>query len=257
MRKYLIYTVLVGNNYDNIIKLSSTSDDFDYICFVRKGSKTLDYINGWKIEEIEYENKDNGRLSRFPKLLPHKTKVSDYEYSLYIDANIDIKNEYVYERFKQLAGEDVPIAMLQHPFRDCVYQEAYVCIASLKGGWLDIIRQIIFLKRKRYPKHNGLFEANVIFRKHNSLDVIALDELWWSTFMKYSKRDQLSFVYSLREKPITMAYFLPQGQTTRNHPSFVKISHLAKKDTTSIKIKRSFIKMISGISRKLLKEEHE
>lgn len=256
MNKKAIYTVLVGG-YDNVIDPLVVNNDFDYICFVGKGEISLHQSDVWKFCEIDADLKDKGRLSRIPKILPHKTCLSEYDYSLYVDANILIKDRYVYERIDELITDECPIALLQHPFRDCVYQEAYVCVASLKGGWFDIIRQICFLKWKRFPKHNGLYEANVIFRRHNKPEVVAVDEKWWSTFMKYSKRDQLSLVYALKEDPVKVTYFLPPGQTTRNHYAFEKIRHLAQKEKTSTKLKKRFIKMISGISRKVLKENNE
>ena len=180
--------------------------------------------------------------------------LSGYDYSLYVDANILIKEKYVYERINTLISLNTPIALLQHPFRDCVYQEAYVCIASMKGGWLDILRQIFFLKRNGIPKHNALYEANVIFRKHNDADIVRMDELWWKTFMKYSKRDQLSLVYALSKYKGKIDFFLPPGQTTRNHPSFEKISHLPQKPSTGEKVKRFIVKLFSGVARKALKE---
>ena len=253
--RYCVYTALVGDSYDTINSPSVLDKEFDYICFVNKGSKLLNSENNvWKFIVIEETIADKGRLSRFPKLLPHKTYLSKYEYSLYIDANILIKDSFIYDRFKELAEHNILIALLQHPFRDCVYQEAYVCIAALKGGWIDILRQILFLKRKKYPKHFGLYEANVIFRKHNIPDVIEMDETWWKTFMNYSKRDQLSLVYALRESSLKISFFLPPDQTTRNHYAFEKIGHLPQKKTVSGIIKAKFIKLIIGVSRKILKD---
>ena len=83
MKQHLIYTALVGSNYDNIISLSMIDDRFDYICFVRKGDKKSEFIGNWRIVELDTVVEDNARLSRFPKLVPHKTEVANYEYSLY------------------------------------------------------------------------------------------------------------------------------------------------------------------------------
>lgn len=253
MSRIAIYTVLVGA-YDNVVDPLVVNNEIDYICFVGKGEAGLHNSKVWKFIEIEDALKDKGRMSRIPKILPHKTALSEYDYSLYVDANILIKEKYIYDRIGELVSTNTRIALLQHPFRDCVYQEAYVCIASLKGGWSSILRQIAFLKRKRYPKHAGLYEANVIFRKHNELEVVEMDKLWWKTFMRYSKRDQLSLVYALKETKLQPVFFLPPGQTTRNHPAFEKIMHLAKKGTHSQRMKKTIVKVLSGVSRKLLKE---
>lgn len=251
--KVCVYTVLVGG-YDRIIEPQEVDPNIDFICFVGKTESSRQNSTIWEFVEIESDLKDLGRLSRIPKLLPHKTCIANYDYSLYIDANILIRDKSVYERINDFVSKEIKIGLLQHPFRDCVYQEAYVCIASLKGGWLDIVRQICFLRWKGVPKHCGLFEANVIFRKHNDPIVVAMDELWWKTFMRFSKRDQLSLVYALREENLSVSYFLPPGQTTRNNSAFKKINHLAQKKNRDERIKGGIIRFIFGISKKLLKE---
>ena len=255
MKRYVVYTALVGSNYDKLLNLACKSEDFDYICFVKKGAKSQDYENGWKIEEIDSDIEDNGRLSRVPKLLPHKTIVKKYEYSLYIDANINIKGESIYKRFLELAATNKTLAMLRHPFRDCVYQEAFVCIAACKGGWLDILRQIFFLKRKGIQKHSGLYEANLIFRKHNEDEIRILDELWWRTFMTYSKRDQLSLIYALKESGLQPSFFLESGLTTRNHPDLEKVQHKKQHPTKSTNFKQKIVSITYGLFKPLLKEE--
>lgn len=255
MNKYLIYTALVGSAYDNIISLSTIDKRFDYICFVRKGDKKTEYVGNWRIVELESVVKDNARLSRYPKLIPHKTEVANYDYSLYIDANININGDDIYAHFVKLVENDEKIALLKHPFRDCVYQEAYVCVAALKGGWFDIIRQIVSLKMSDVRPHSGLYEANFIFRKHNDVEIASFDELWWSTFMKYSKRDQLSLIYSLKKKNMRPIYFLEPGFTTRNHPSLEIIQHNKQIPTAQMKLKKEIVSVLRRIFKPLLKEE--
>lgn len=254
MNKYLIYTALVGNTYDNIISLSIIDERFDYICFVRKGDKKTEYVGNWRILELETVVEDNARLSRYPKLAPHKTEVAKYDYSLYIDANINIKGNDIYDRFIELVEKNEKIALLKHPFRDCVYQEAYVCVAALKGGWLDILRQIFFLRMSGVKPHSGLYEANFIFRKHNDAEIVSLGELWWNTFMKYSKRDQLSLVYSLQNTTVNPIYFLESGFTTRNHPSLEKVQHNKQATTVRLDFQKRVVSVLHRIFKHLLKE---
>ena len=53
------------------------------------------------------------------------------------------------------------------------------------------------LRKSRYPEKNGLYENNLIIRKHNDPALIALILEWWDMLSRYSKRDQLSLVYLL------------------------------------------------------------
>lgn len=254
--RFVIYTVLTGCQYDKIMQPEVVDEDIDYILFTDNKGFYNEYEGCWRIEEIPFECPDKGRLSRFPKLQPHYTVLKQYDFSLYIDANIKIIGRYVYDRMRELAEENVGIALLQHPFRDCVYQEAYICIAACKGGWLDILRQVCFLKNKNIPKHGGLYEANLIFRNHNDGLVLKTDNIWWQTFMKYSKRDQLSLVYALKKTSIRIEYFMPKGFSTRNHPAFDKIVHLPQKEGRKTKMKRTIVSIIYHISKTILKERN-
>lgn len=254
MGKKVVYTALVGAGYDTLIGLKYVSADFDYICFVRKGEKKSDYVSNWKIVEIDYFDFDNGRLSRFPKLLPHETCIKEYDYSLYIDANIDILDQSIYDRFDELCSLDVTLALLKHPFRDCVYQEAYVCVASGKGGWFDIVRQIFFLKVSGIRTHSGLFEANVIFRKHNDNEMMRFGDIWWKTFMRYSKRDQLSLVYALSYTKLSPYYFLPPEYTTRNYHGFCKRKHIKQSPNKQASFKMKIVSLLHGLFVKVLKD---
>lgn len=250
--KIVIYTVLVGN-YDKLCQPKIVSEGIDYFCFTDKNDCN-DRIGVWQIVKDPFPHKDNGRVSRFPKILPHKTVLSKYDYSLYIDANLIIRDEYVYKRIEELVKNETKLALIKHPARDCAYQEAYNCIAGCKAKWRDLIRQILFLKRKGFPEHWGLFEANVIFRKHNDDEVKNTDELWWNTFMKYSKRDQLSLVYSLWITNVKYSFFLSEQYSTLNHPSFERLEHLPQKDSASIKIKKWLVSLFINSAKDRLKD---
>lgn len=254
MNKIVVYTVMVGN-YDKLFQPEVVREDIDYYCFTDANLETSNGRNGvWIIERVPFSHKDNGRVSRFPKILPHRTVLSLYDYSLYIDANLIIKDDYIYNRIDELIKENVNLALIKHPSRDCAYQEAYNCIAGCKARWRDILRQIAFLKRKCFPEHWGLFEANVIFRKHNEATVQKLDEVWWKTFMKYSKRDQLSLVYALWSTGVNISYFLPQEYSTLNHPSFQRLEHLPQKDSQSVKFKKWLISLVIKSAKSHLKD---
>lgn len=254
--KCLIYTVLTGKNYDNILQPQVIDEDFDYILFSDNKKIIGETIGVWNVRGIDCnETSDIIRLSRFPKLCPHHC-LSEYEYSMYIDANVQIVNSEIYNIIKEKIRQGVKLAMIKHPFRDCCYQEAYVCIASGKANIFPILRHILFLKVKGVKKNNGLFEANVILRRHNDELIKKIDETWWKTFCKYSKRDQLSLVYSLKKYNLKPTLLLLEGMSTRNHPSFIKVVHNASSGKTEKKgniFKVFWVCMM----KKILKEKNE
>ena len=207
---------MVGNS-DKLFQPEVTRDDIDYYCFTDANDETSIGRNG-------------------------------------VWVNLIIKDGYIYNRIDELIKEEVNLALIKHPSRDCAYQEAYNCIAGCKAKWRDLLRQIIFLKRNGFPEHWGLFEANVIFRKHNEPVVQQLDELWWKTFMKYSKRDQLSLVYSLWSTGIDISFFLPKEYSTLNHPSFQRLEHLPQRDSNMVKFKKKLIGLVLKSAKRHLKE---
>ncbi len=94
MKKAVIYTSLTGG-YDNLPQYEVLDDYFDYICF------TNDYPEGsrvgqWKIRSIPVQLADNTRLSRYVKLMPHAV-FPDYEYSVWLDANLAITDSSIYD----------------------------------------------------------------------------------------------------------------------------------------------------------------
>ena len=58
-------------------------------------------------------------------------------------------------------------------------------------GWSDsysmIKKQVKYLKSQGYPFGNGLYENNLIFRKHNHCSSVTVSEAWWKMYMTYSK----------------------------------------------------------------------
>lgn len=248
--KYAIYTVLTQIAYDTLLQPQVVSDEVDYYCFVRKGDMLQKMVGIWNIIEIECQLKDEIRLSRFPKILPQETILKRYDFTLYIDANILIKTDYVYHRIDELIRSNTSIALLKHPFRDCAYQELYVCLAAGKGQWWAHIYQILYMKLHRYPAHAGLYEANLIFRR-NCQEVFEINNAWWRYYNKFSCRDQASFMLALWQNKCNPDLFLDDGYTTRNHSGFEKENHLTKPKTRSV-VGR-LLKMITPISRKILK----
>ena len=244
---------MVGE-YDNLSQPAVINNYVDYICFTDRNSQAGEYIGVWRLEKVPFKHKDNGRLSRYPKILPHMTVISQYAFSLYIDANLIIKSDYIYKRINELIDNKVKLALIRHPARNCAYQEAYNCIAGCKARWRDLLRQLLFLKRNHFPQQWGLYEANVIFREHNHPEVIQVDDLWWSTFKRYSKRDQLSLVYALWTTNSNPKLFLPEGYSTINHESFERLSHLPQKDTISVICKKKLISIFIKQAKKQLKK---
>lgn len=214
--KKVIYTSLVGD-YDDFTDPHFVNDKWDYICF----SNHLDEkkFNIWKIKRIPLNTKNKTVLSRYVKINPHVV-LSDYDYSIYIDSNIDITSNFLYDRADELIKSNEIISLSMHPLRDCIYDEAKVCIQEGRDKKKNIMKTVNYLKKKDYPAHQGLFENGVIFRNHNHPKITSLSEQWWDLYLKLSKRDQLTFAFLLWSNKIPYTYLLPKNKSFRSHPGF-------------------------------------
>jgi hypothetical protein len=220
-RDKVIYTCLVGG-YDILRQSHCVYEDFDYICF----SNDIPEVNIgiWKIRKIPYDHPDKTRLSRYVKLKPH-TVLSEYKYSLWIDANIDIVNEDIRIRIEELIASNSKIAQLQHVTRDCIYDDITACIRLANENMHMLYKQYKFLKAEDYPTHYGLFENNVIYRQHNDKLVMKISENWWELYMKFSKRDQLSLCYIYWKFDFMPDLLLPERINARNFTGLKLCDH--------------------------------
>lgn len=240
--KNVIYTSIVGD-CDDLLQPTVVDNDFEYICFVEYGSELRKQIGVWKIMPIPYKCNDPRTLSRYPKMLPHKV-LSGYDYSLWIDGNVTINDGRLYNIIKQKINSNVIYSGLKHWGNDCAYKECESCVNTGKASLISVLRTIFFLKQHHFKKHQGLYENNVILRKHNSSSVVKFCEMWWSLFLKYAKRDQLCHPYCYLKNHLTYDYLLQENFCSRNHPYFRYVIHKNKVINTG------FSKLLFDIKRK-------
>jgi hypothetical protein len=89
------------------------------------------------------------------------------------------------------------MAVPKHFARDCVYDEAKECVILGKTKYDETQKQMDKYKNEGFPKNFGLGENNILFRKHNSENIIKLMNDWWEELNTQTKRDQLSLAYVL------------------------------------------------------------
>jgi len=182
-------------------------DGWEYVCFSnhlnQKGFAT------WEIRPVSEVGKSNAEKSRYPKLCPHKV-LPDHEISLYVDSNIIIKTDFIYRRALELENDAKNLISIPvHPTRNCLYEEAEILKYRGKDSIGAIDEQIAFLRTEGFPDEYGLYENNVIWRRHLDPKLIAMDEEWWEVYKKYSKRDQMGLAYCLWKHDISSTPFMP------------------------------------------------
>ena len=123
MNKKVIYTTIFGG-YDELTEPHFVPDGWDFICFTDTDLKS----KNWKIVKTTPFYNDNTRNAKQYKALPHR-HLSDYEYSIFIDGNMTIRNNPDELISNYLSNSNV--AFFDHNKnlldpRDCIYKEAEI-----------------------------------------------------------------------------------------------------------------------------------
>ncbi len=220
--KKVIYTCIVGG-YDNLLQPVVVDDSFDYICFSDDFKE--ERIGVWQIRKIPYSNQDKTRLSRYVKLQPHKA-LPEYDYSFWIDSNIRITGPGFYEAVNGKIGEGCLTGQVPHFGRDCIYDEIATCFSYGIIGFRTALRQKIHLLKESFPRHAGMYENNLILRRHNDAAVVRASNLWWKEYLSYSHRDQLCLMYVYWKCGLRPELLFGEGKDSRNVPFLEYRKHL-------------------------------
>ena len=222
--RIVVYTSIFGK-YDSVLEPMFVSPNVDYFIFTDQEIPT---DSSWKRIEIPdgcFENCFSPiDKNRYVKMLPHKF-FHDYDISIYVDGNIQIVTDL--RPLIQDFGNNT-LGIHRYPV-DCIYDMKNAIIAGKRAKRSNVVPQIKKYKKEGLPKHFGAFECNVIVRRHNNQNCIRLMEYWWDEFNSTSsKRDQLSFVYSLWKNNINPSSIYSLGNDVRLNPRFHIINHLKK-----------------------------
>ena len=208
--KKIIYTAIFGE-YDNLPDPLFKPKGWDFVCFTDSNIKS----NIWNIEKVPAIYEDPTRNARKYKVLPHRW-FPNYEYSLWVDGNIIIRNDINKLITEYLSKVNLAVhdhnQNVQDP-RDCVYKEAQTIFdfGQKNGNYKDdpniIKNQMAKYLNEKYPSNNSLAVTMQLLRKHNEPDCIRAMECWWEEIKYGSKRDQLSFNYSMWKTQNPFVYF--------------------------------------------------
>lgn len=208
MTKIAVFTCITGA-YDALRPPARVEPDIDYFCF----SDSLPTSSGWLPVAIEDCRHTGAAANRWVKIRPHaQPRLDAYDATLYIDGSIEIVGG-LHGFIDACLARDESVLMYDHPFRDCVYDEALACARAGLDSIGRIGRQARAMRAAGFPEHQGLFEAGVIFRRH-SPQVASLMDDWWAAFLAGARRDQLSLPFVAWRRGIRI------GSLGRSDPRF-------------------------------------
>jgi len=198
--KKVVYTAIIGK-YDYLKEPKIISEGFDYICFT--DDVTLKN-KVWKIRLVDNnQGLDYSRLSKKIKILC-TTFLKEYDLSIWVDGSISINCDLNIFLAENYHGEDMVNST--HPVRTCIYEEAKACIEQKKDDPEIINKQIEGYRQEGYPEGNGLVQSGLMIRNHQSKNINEFMNSWWNEVYTKSKRDQLSFNYTLWKHKLSISY---------------------------------------------------
>lgn len=203
MNKRAVYTAIIGG-YDLPRDPTKKTPGWDYILFTDNRSIKS---NVW---DVKYVDKPDHLTSvKFARMIKIKCGyyLSNHNMTVWVDGNIQINcNMDIFVEKYLPYGYDM--AIMSHPNRICIYQEAIACVRRKKDSFKTVQRQINYYKEKGYPKNKGMVATGIIIRKHKTI-VLSFMDIWSAHVKNRSHRDQLSFnyVHHMHFKNVNMNIF--------------------------------------------------
>ena len=213
--RLVVYTALFGNYDDLFLPPRELALGCDFVVFTDQAN----IPPPWRRGHVAYAGPSNSTQNRFYKLMPHRL-FPQYEWSLYLDANVDIRVNPIefLERYCRL-GPD--FFVFRHPTRASIVEELAACIESRKGNGELMVRQVAQYLESDFRHIFPLTENNVLLRRHNDPDLADLSEAWWDEVRSKSGRDQLSLSYVVEKKDYGRIALFEDGRMTARHgPDF-------------------------------------
>ena len=185
--RIVVYTAIVGGK--DTLKEFRKTPGVDYVCFTDKmnlNSRT------WSLRPLA-RSFDTPRLTaRYHKIMAHEI-LPEYKYSFWLDGSLIPRVDVRYIVHKFLT--DHLAALLKHPERDCVYEEAGQCIRVGKGNPEAIRKQMQKYREQGFQAKSGLSATTFVLRQHTDERIKEAMLDWWKEVRTHSIRDQLSFDY--------------------------------------------------------------
>jgi hypothetical protein len=215
----VVYTAITGE-YDRLKDPAGTAAGADFVAFVDEPTRSAMTSRVWRPRDVHAEFRDPVRNAKIHKILSH-VYFPDVEYSLWLDGSVAMRSTDSIRWLVEVHLADCDLVVFRHSKRDCVYQEASICLQRRLDDPAVIWDQIRRYTKEGHPSNAGLAECTVVLRRHTAA-VKAFNEAWWEEITRGSTRDQLSFPYVARKVGLHYGTF---PGTISSNPLFGRERH--------------------------------
>ena len=202
-RNKVIYTCITSEK-DKLLKPTFYNNDFDYLCF---SNTPRIQTEPWKIIPIELEiNKTPRFTARKCKILYFEYLDPKYQYSLWVDGNLDIIDNPMII-LDSMIKQNIEFSVSKHPKNRSIYEE--IEALKLQNGRGTTINQLSNqyneYKKLNIPPYPVLM-SRAVFRIHSDKCKKIMNK-WFYHIENYSVRDQVSLSVVLNESRIKWSIF--------------------------------------------------
>lgn len=205
-----LFTAIFGK-YDDLKPVKNPTPEWKYICFTDQPLQS----DVWRIVQCPLFGGPR-RTSKLYKIMFHEF-VED-PISMWVDAsfipNCDL-NAWMDNRYQ------APFTLMQHPRRNCVYQEALACIKNRRDNPQTIREQINRYRKFGLPVNNGMAATGIMIRERND-ETIAFAKLWFQELQQGCQRDQISWAFAHWKIPVSHL----TNYNYREGTDFLHVPHL-------------------------------
>lgn len=195
----VVYTVLIGSNEGLNVQPFIKGSNYRHVCLTdNKNLKSKE----WEIIFVDpIFPQDSNRSQRHYKLRAHAV-FKKYNFSLYLDNNIvlKVKTEELLEGIlkNQNIEDNEPIFIVPyHSYREDLISEFEICSKYDLDNQFKIYEQLEhYFKTNNKILKDRAYWGGIILRNHNNKKIINHSEIWFSHVCRYSRRDQLSLLYT-------------------------------------------------------------
>jgi hypothetical protein len=224
--KIAVFTAIAGA-YDALTLPSPLDPAYDYIVFA--DSPVAD-TGIYDIRAIPYKHEDPTRVARWVKT--HALELlAGYDVAIWIDANIAIVDD-IGPMLRKFLESGAPAGAVPHPYRGNVDEEFDACIQLMRDDVAVIEAQ------RAYYRDNGfdggaIFETGLLMMDLHHPALAKFLASWWTQIERFSRRDQLSVGWALRDAQTSMHLLMQFPTNVRSHSCFCYVPHSANDASSS------------------------
>lgn len=205
--KILVYTANIGGK--DGVQPQPPEQNVEYVYYSDNPINDRPWKHMWPV----FRDRNNRRTARMHKVQPHKIKNDDVDYTIWIDASVQLKVKP--SELVNCLGDNL-VASFRHPTRSCIYEEAKVCSNYNLDVPSIIEDQMNRYIKENYPYNNGLIESQIVVVKHTPETRKFLD-IWIREIIMGSQRDQLSANYALWKAGLKWSTIPREYAVTKQH----------------------------------------